>query len=141
MKVKCISIRKSENKYYPDIKLHEEYVVVEIIKEETKYIIIDETGRQHEYPSKLFIIVREKDLVNHKKSPSADGDQVNHPQHYGGKDNVYETIKVIEAWNCNFNIGQVVKYVSRAGKKDSLVQDLEKAKWYLEREINNLKNK
>lgn len=60
---------------------------------------------------------------------------IDHPKHYGGKDNPYETIKVIEAWGLSFNLGNVVKYISRAGKKDFLIQDLEKAKWYLEREI------
>ena len=68
-------------------------------------------------------------------------DQVNHPEHYGGKDNVYEAIKVIEAWDLGFNLGNTVKYISRAGKKDALQQDLEKAKWYLEREIQRLKSK
>jgi hypothetical protein len=69
--------------------------------------------------------------------------QVNHPEHYGGEDNPYEAIKVIEAWDLGFNLGNTVKYVSRAGKKekDKTIQDLEKAKWYLEREIKNLKNK
>lgn len=69
-------------------------------------------------------------------------DNVNHPAHYGGADNVYEAIKVIEAWNLDFCLGNVVKYISRAGKKEgnSLIQDLEKAKWYLERRIQELKN-
>lgn len=66
-------------------------------------------------------------------------DNVNNPEHYGGKDNPYEAIKVIEAWNLNFDLGNTAKYISRAGKKDDIIQDLEKAKWYLEREINNLK--
>ena len=60
---------------------------------------------------------------------------IDHPKHYGGKDNPYETIKVIEAWGLGFNLGNVVKYISRAGKKDFLIQDVEKAKWYVEREI------
>lgn len=68
-------------------------------------------------------------------------DKVNHPSHYGGQDNTYEAIKVIEAWGLNFNLGNVAKYVSRAGKKDSVLQDLEKARWYLEREINTLKER
>lgn len=65
---------------------------------------------------------------------------VNHPAHYGG-DTVYETIKVIEAWKLNFNLGNAVKYISRAGKKarrsplNAKLEDLEKARWYLEREI------
>jgi hypothetical protein len=61
-------------------------------------------------------------------------EKVNHPSHYGG-DNTYEAIKVIEAWNLNFHLGNVVKYLSRAGKKGSAKEDLEKAKWYLERYI------
>ena len=44
-------------------------------------------------------------------------EQVNHPSHYGGKDNPYEAIKVIDAWNLDFCLGNVVKYISRAGKK------------------------
>ncbi len=70
-------------------------------------------------------------------------EQVNHPKHYGGADNHYEAIKVIEAWDLGFCLGNTVKYISRAGKKetDKTVQDLEKAKWYLEREIEKLKSK
>ena len=65
---------------------------------------------------------------------------VDHPQHYGGKGNKYEAIKVIEAWDLNFHLGNVVKYISRAGKKDKtkLKEDLEKAKWYLDRFIGTL---
>ncbi len=66
-------------------------------------------------------------------------EKVNHPNHYGGKDNPYEAIKEIEAWELGFNLGNTVKYISRAGKKDEVIQELEKAKWYLEREINKLK--
>jgi hypothetical protein len=65
---------------------------------------------------------------------------VNHPQHYGGKDNPYEAIKVIEAWNLGFCLGNTIKYISRAGKKDDTIQELEKALWYLQREINKLKD-
>jgi hypothetical protein len=65
---------------------------------------------------------------------------VDHPQHYGGKDNKYEAIKVIEAWNLGFCLGNTVKYISRAGKKDETIQELQKALWYLKREIKNLKD-
>ena len=70
-------------------------------------------------------------------------EQVNHPQHYGGEDNLYEAIKVIEAWDLDFHLGNTVKYISRAGKKgtDKELQDLNKALWYLQRKIENLKNK
>ena len=60
---------------------------------------------------------------------------VDHPLHYGGADDPFEAIKVIEAWDLNFSLGCVVKYVSRAGKKGDALEDLEKARWYLDREI------
>ena len=63
---------------------------------------------------------------------------VNHPAHYGGGDNPYEAIKVIEAWALGFCLGNTVKYIARAGKKDPTVQDLKKARWYLDREIARL---
>lgn len=64
---------------------------------------------------------------------------INHPQHYGGKDNPYEAIKVIESWNLGFCLGNTIKYISRCGKKDDEIQDLEKALWYLQREIDTRK--
>lgn len=66
-------------------------------------------------------------------------EKVNHPDHYGGKGNTYEAIKVIEAWELDFHLGNVVKYISRAGKKENTIEDLEKALWYLQRKINQLK--
>jgi len=69
-------------------------------------------------------------------------EQVNHPKHYGGAENPYEAIKVIEAWELDFCLGNTVKYISRAGKKetDKTIQDLEKAQWYLQRKIEQLKS-
>jgi hypothetical protein len=69
-------------------------------------------------------------------------EQVNHPNHYGGEDNPYEAIKVIEAWDLDFHLGNTVKYISRAGKKgtDNEFQDLKKALWYLERKIQVLED-
>lgn len=61
--------------------------------------------------------------------------EIDHPRHYGGGDNLYEAIKVIEAWELGFNLGNVVKYICRAGKKNSRKVDLEKAFWYLKREL------
>lgn len=64
---------------------------------------------------------------------------VNHPDHYGGERNPYEAIKVIEAWDLNFSLGNVLKYMSRAGKKsDNPLEDLRKAAWYLNREIQRI---
>ena len=63
-------------------------------------------------------------------------DPINHPAHYGG-DTTYEAIKDIEAWGLGFALGNTVKYISRAGKKDPkrTLEDLHKAAWYLRREI------
>jgi hypothetical protein len=64
-------------------------------------------------------------------------DPVNHPAHYkvGG----IETIDFIEAKKLGYNLGNVVKYLTRADHKGNRKQDLEKAMWYLNREINSLK--
>lgn len=75
------------------------------------------------------------------KTLSNDVDQnVQHPIYYGGADDPYEAIKVIEAWNLGFHLGNTVKYISRAGKKDgnSATQDLRKAMFYLNRKIELL---
>ena len=63
-------------------------------------------------------------------------EMVDHPKHYNmGK---YEAIDVIEDWNLGFNLGNTIKYISRAGHKDNILQDLKKALWYLDREIKKL---
>lgn len=69
-----------------------------------------------------------------------ESEQVNHPEHYGGADNPYEAIKVIEAWGLYFNLGNTVKYISRAGLKPGtdVLTDLKKARWYLDHEIDRL---
>jgi Protein of unknwon function (DUF3310) len=63
---------------------------------------------------------------------------VDHPEHYGGADNPYEAIKVVEAWKLGFHLGNVVKYIARAGRKGDALEDLKKARWYLDRHIANL---
>jgi len=91
----------------------------------------------------LFEMKKAMDAVEQKPKPglwdliSAD-DPVNHPPHY--KSGGIETIDFIEAKDLNYRLGNVVKYVSRAGKKGDPIQDLEKALWYLQREINARKN-
>ena len=67
-------------------------------------------------------------------------EHVNHPEHYGGADNTYEAIKVIDAWGLGFCLGNTVKYISRAGKKDPQkeLEDLKKARFYIDWEIQKL---
>ena len=67
-------------------------------------------------------------------------DEINKPEHYRAGD-IYETIRVIEAWNLGFHLGNTVKYISRAGRKDDKLTDLKKAQWYLNREIENLERR
>ncbi len=64
-------------------------------------------------------------------------ESVNHPAHYGGADDPFEAIKVIEAWGLGFNLGNAVKYLARAGKKWDRVDDLRKALFYIRREIGS----
>jgi hypothetical protein len=60
-------------------------------------------------------------------------DNINHPAHY--TDGKIEVIDYIEDKKLNFNLGNAVKYISRAGKKGNKIEDLKKAIWYLYREI------
>ena len=71
------------------------------------------------------------------KAAKESADPVNHPEHYkvGG----IETIDFIEAKGLSYHLGNVVKYVTRADHKGNRLQDLEKAQWYLSREISRLK--
>ena len=57
--------------------------------------------------------------------------KVNHPAHY--RPGVYEAINVIEAWTLGFHLGNAVKYIARAGLKGDASEDIEKARWYLDR--------
>ena len=87
-------------------------------------------------PTKLFVQPQYKDAA---MKILANNDLVNHPPHY--KAGGIETIDFIEAKDLNYRLGNVVKYVSRAGRKDSdPVQDLQKAAWYLQREIEARRN-
>ena len=72
-----------------------------------------------------------------------DKEMVNHPNHYGGESNPYEAIKVIDAWDLDFCLGNTVKYISRAGKKhpDKELEDLKKALWYLQHKIDTLEKR
>ena len=62
-------------------------------------------------------------------------EMVDHPSHYNQG---IETIEYIESWSMNFNTGNVIKYVTRAGYKNNQLEDLKKAMWYLDREIQRL---
>ncbi len=63
-------------------------------------------------------------------------ENVNHPSHYNsGK---FEVIDVIEDWRLGFNLGNAIKYIARAEHKGKQIEDLNKALWYVQREIERL---
>lgn len=70
--------------------------------------------------------------INHPILPIPE--YVNHPNHYQGK--TFEVIDIIEDYELNFNLGNAIKYILRCDKKDCKKRDLEKAIWYLQREIS-----
>lgn len=66
---------------------------------------------------------------------------VDHPSHYGGRDNPYEVVKVLEAWGFQYDayLFNTIKYIARAGKKSKdPLTDLKKALWYLQRRIDGM---
>ena len=63
-------------------------------------------------------------------------DNVNHPKHYTQHPSGVECIEITEHFN--FNIGNAVKYCWRAGLKGEQVEDLRKARWYIDREISRI---
>jgi hypothetical protein len=76
-------------------------------------------------------------IENFKKAFGGKPDNIKHPSHYteGRK---YEPKDVIRDWGLNFNLGSAVKYISRAGRKDDIVQDLKKAQQFIQFEIDAL---
>tara|TARA_A100001035_G_scaffold280056_1_gene283765 strand:- start:2918 stop:3124 length:207 start_codon:yes stop_codon:yes gene_type:complete len=64
--------------------------------------------------------------------------EINNPKHYTF--GTIEPIQVIEDWNLSFNLGNVIKYVARSEHKGQRQMDLEKAVFYLQRELKNIKN-
>ena len=66
-----------------------------------------------------------------------DREMVNHPDHYQGSGGM-EVIDIIENYDLGFSLGNAIKYILRSNKKGSANQDLKKAIWYINREMNNL---
>lgn len=80
-------------------------------------------------------IVAYLDNIRKKIEPEMETDNINHPPHYA--DGKIEVIDFIEDKKLPFHLGNVIKYISRAGKKnpDTELEDLKKAQWYLSRYI------
>ena len=107
------------------------------------FVIDPLTSSQNEfYNNQLKKIDQMLDICNkqiRENDNNRNKEMINHPSHYNmGK---FEAIDVIEDWQLNFNLGNTVKYISRAGHKDNIIQDLKKALWYLDREIKRLEKR
>lgn len=85
------------------------------------------------YKHDTMAYLKANDYFEPKEEKVDEIDMVNHPPHYVGHG--IEPIEFIESHNLNFNLGSVVKYIARAPYKGKELEDLKKAKWYLEREI------
>jgi hypothetical protein len=96
------------------------------------YDVVDDKGEHYK--------VREGDVVAFLKNKSEPTkEMVNHPAHYGG-DNPLEVIKIIDHYKLGFALGNCIKYTIRADNKGNKLEDLKKAAWYLQHEINKLEN-
>lgn len=137
-------VKKAEKKYLKAVKTNKPSKIVKAVKEmkqaliavdDTGKTILNETGKIKEGTRIGGLTLRRLpgDVWTWKKETGLD--LVNNPPHY--TDGGVDTLKFIEAKDLNYRLGNVVKYVSRAGKKvgSDPVQDLEKARFYLEREI------
>lgn len=71
--------------------------------------------------------------------PREQRDTINHPAHY--THGAVEVIDAIEAWKLGYHLGNVVKYIARADHKANRLEDLKKARWYLDREIARMEGK
>ena len=80
--------------------------------------------------------IREKDLYGGQKvmKQILDREMVNHPDHYQG--NKFEVLDIIEDYELGFHLGNAIKYILRADNKGNRKQDLKKAIWYIQREID-----
>jgi len=77
--------------------------------------------------------------VTSRKGKRPPPDPINYPPHYTAT--AIEPIQAIEAWGLGFCLGNCVKYIARAGRKGPALEDLKKARWYLERQIKQMEGK
>jgi hypothetical protein len=98
-------------------------------------VYVGKTRMESSEPASAGSLNKVPSIVEEHFPITMQADPVNHPEHYkvGG----IETIDFIEAKSLGYNLGNVVKYITRADHKGNKLQDLQKAAWYLNREIAN----
>lgn len=116
------------------IRLKEEkagdYIYVEKDKVYTIEYFSNNNIKLKELDAEIYFYRKDYELAQEEEA-------VNHPSHYNQG---IEAIDVIESWGLNFSLGNAIKYILRAPHKGKELEDLRKAKWYLEREIKRLEN-
>ncbi len=90
-------------------------------------------------PSGYDVIYHPKPFTQIIPQPMKQHDEINNPAHYTQGTKI-EPINVIEDWQLGFHLGNTVKYIRRAGHKESQLKDLKKARWYLDRFISTLES-
>ena len=122
-----------------ELEVKYQYVYVTKRKMESRAAELTAQGhRAHPVTGKILMQASERPIVNPQiEMFEPASDPVNHPAHYkyGG----IETIDFIEAKELGYNLGNVVKYITRSDHKGNRKEDLLKAQWYLTREINSIK--
>jgi hypothetical protein len=107
------------------------------------YDVFDNKGRHYKVrEGDIFAVLKPQTNKNEDIGDNvyqATKEMVNHPAHYGG-DNPMEVIKIIDHYKLPFSLGNTIKYVLRSDSKGNKLEDLKKAAWYLQHEINKLEN-
>ena len=134
MKIKCID----NFQVHGELSMDKEYMVAYISP--NYYYLLNDKGEYNNYCKHRFeVIPTIDDVIKDKQKenvPHGTLEHVNHPNHYNkGK---FEVIDVIEDWHLGFNLGNAIKYIGRCEHKENKKQDLEKALWYIKRELENI---
>ena len=142
MKIKCIDNFQVQN----ELTLGKTYIAIGV--NDSHYTIHNDSKCINKYLKCRFEVIptiddvikdKQKENVPHgtiKNVPHGTIEHVNHPNHYNkGK---FEVIDVIEDWGLGFNLGNAIKYIGRCEHKENKKQDLEKALWYIKRELEKI---
>lgn len=150
MKVRCIDNIYESDSNKIDVRVFTKdmiYVVIEDLG--TGIMIRNDFNEIGNYPKEYFQVIKGDELdvdlsskyhittYDKEATGKVEHENVDHPNHYNkGK---FEVIEVIEDWDLNFHLGNTIKYIARAKHKGRELEDLEKAMWYLNREIEMVK--
>ena len=131
MKLKCID----NSQAHSELTLGKRYIAIGVT--DSHYTIHNDSNCINKYLKCRFeVIPTIDDVIKDKQNenvPHGTLEHVNHPNHYNkGK---FEVIDVIEDWGLGFNLGNAIKYIGRCEHKENKKQDLEKALWYIKREL------